>query len=127
MKTFITILLTAAIAVTGTWFYKSHMHIDASLATMSKELEPDHYQCAMHPWIKSDKPGRCTICGMELTPIFAGEKGFDSTGGDSIIPLTQNQIQVMNVQTVAAKTQPFIKTLKVAGTIDDDQHRHRII
>ena len=127
MKTLITILLTVAIAVTGTWFYKSHMHTDASQATMSKEREPDHYQCAMHPWIKSGKPGRCTICGMELTPIFDGEKGFDATGGDSIIPLTQNQIQVMNVQTVAAKSQPFIKTLKVAGTIDDDATRHRIL
>ncbi|MEO7100339.1 MAG: efflux RND transporter periplasmic adaptor subunit [Luteolibacter sp.] len=127
MKTFITILITAAIAVTGTWFYKSHLKTDAGQATVSQERLPDHYQCAMHPWIKSDKPGRCTICGMELTPIFAGEKGFDSTGGDSIIPLTQNQIQVMNVQTAVAKTQPFTKTLKVAGTIDDDATRHRIL
>ena len=29
-----------------------------------------YYQSAMHPWIKSDKPGRCTICGMELTPVY---------------------------------------------------------
>ena len=27
----------------------------------------------MHPWVKSDKPGRCTICGMELTPVYEGE------------------------------------------------------
>ncbi len=127
MKTLITILLTAAIATTGTWIYKSRMNPGTIAPHVSTERKPLFYQSPMHPWIKSDKPGRCTICGMELTPIYEEKKSFDSKGGDSIIPLTQNQIQVMHVQTVVAKTQLLTKTLKVAGTIDDDQHRHRII
>ena len=32
------------------------------------------FQCAMHPWIKSDKPGKCTICGMKL--VAAGAAAF---------------------------------------------------
>ncbi len=28
------------------------------------------YQSPMHPWITSDKPGDCTICGgMKLVPV----------------------------------------------------------
>jgi len=127
MKTFITIILTAALAVTATWFYKTGMTHEAHPSATSAERKPHHYQCAMHPWIKSDKPGRCTICGMELTPIYEGGSGFDQVGGESVVPLTQSQIQVLQVQTVAAKTQPLAKTLKVAGTIDDNPHSHRII
>ena len=26
------------------------------------------WYCPMHPWIKSDKPGVCPICGMALVP-----------------------------------------------------------
>ena len=75
-----------------------------------------YYQSAMHPWIKSDKPGRCTICGMELTPVYEGEGGLD-VGGD-MISLSTSSIRVLNVQTTEVKTQALTKTLTVAGTID---------
>ncbi|MBI5443513.1 MAG: efflux RND transporter periplasmic adaptor subunit [Deltaproteobacteria bacterium] len=29
----------------------------------------EKYTCGMHPWIISDKPGECPICGMKLTKI----------------------------------------------------------
>lgn len=29
----------------------------------------EKYTCGMHPWIISDKPGTCPICGMKLTKI----------------------------------------------------------
>jgi Cu(I)/Ag(I) efflux system membrane fusion protein len=56
--------------------------------------------------VKSPKPGRCTICGMELTPVYEGDAGFDAAGGD-VVPLTQNMIQVMNVQTAEAQVRPL--------------------
>jgi len=84
-----------------------------------------YYQSAMHPWIKSDKPGRCTICGMELTPVYEGESGLD-VGGD-MISLSDSSIRVLNVQTVEVKTQALTKTLAVAGTIDDDDSKHRVL
>lgn len=30
-----------------------------------------HWQCSMHPEVKSDKPGKCPICGMDLVPVYA--------------------------------------------------------
>ena len=84
-----------------------------------------YYQSAMHPWIKSDKPGRCTICGMELTPVYEGQAGFD-VGGD-VITLSTNSIRVLNVQTIEAQVQPLTKTLLVAGTIEQDDSRHSVL
>lgn len=98
----------------------------AATPTASSERKVLFYQSAMHPWIKSDKPGRCTICGMELTPVYDGEQGAGAEDGN-IVPLSQTQIQVLNVQTSETRKQPLAKTLRVSGTIDDDERRHRII
>lgn len=84
-----------------------------------------YYQSAMHPWIKSDKPGRCTICGMQLTPVYEGESGL-AAGGD-VVTLSATAITVLNVQTAEAAVRPLAKTLVVAGTIDDDDSRHRVL
>ena len=126
MKTFLTVLITAILAIAGTWLFKGRGSSNPT-ASEAGERKPIFYQSAMHPWIKSDKPGRCTICGMELTPVYAGDKGFDATGGGSTVALTQTQIQVLHVQTEEAKVQPLVHTLQVAGMIDDDARRHRII
>ena len=126
MKTFLTILITALIAAGATWFTLQKT-APASATEATTERKPSFYQSAMHPWIKSDKPGRCTICGMELTPVYEGEKGFDESGGDNVVALTQNQIQVLHVQTAEAKTRPLVRTLSVSGTIDDNAMRHRVL
>ena len=126
MKTFLTILISALIAAGATWFTLQKT-APASATEATTERKPSFYQSAMHPWIKSDKPGRCTICGMELTPVYEGEKGFAESGGDKVVALTQNQIQVLHVQTAEAKTRPLVRTLSVSGTIDDNAMRHRVL
>jgi Cu(I)/Ag(I) efflux system membrane fusion protein len=126
MKTFLTILISALIAAGATWFTLQKT-APASATEATTERKPSFYQSAMHPWIKSDKPGRGTICGMELTPVYEGEKGFAESGGDKVVALTQNQIQVLHVQTAEAKTRPLVRTLSVSGTIDDNAMRHRVL
>ena len=126
MKTFLTILLTAALAVSGTWYTLRSLPATSAPAAAG-ERKVLYYQSAMHPWIKSDKPGRCTICGMELTPVYEGDKGLDESGGGKVVALTQNQIQVLHVQTAEAKTRPLVRTLSVAGVIDDNSMRHRVL
>ncbi len=39
-----------------------------SAAVQAAQDEPTLYSCGMHPWIISEGPGTCPICGMELTP-----------------------------------------------------------
>lgn len=133
MKTPLTILLTLAIAVPVTWFAARKFHTSGTRSTATSGQPVNggrkllYYQSAMHPWIKSDKPGRCTLCGMELTPVYEGDAGFDATGGGGVVPLTQTMIQVMNVQTAEVQVRPLKKTLKVAGIMDENATRHRII
>jgi Cu(I)/Ag(I) efflux system membrane fusion protein len=126
MKLVFTPLVILA-ALGGGWLLRDHFgSLRSHPPGAAAERKVLYYQSAMHPWIKSDKPGRCTICGMELTPVYEGDKGFDATGGDAV-PLTQSQIQVLGVQTIEARVQPLTKTLHVSGTMDDDARRHRII
>jgi Cu(I)/Ag(I) efflux system membrane fusion protein len=48
----------------------------AACSHSSKEPAPvsgqkiAYYTCAMHPSVKSDTPGSCHICGMELIPVY---------------------------------------------------------
>jgi Cu(I)/Ag(I) efflux system membrane fusion protein len=84
-----------------------------------------YYQSAMHPWIKSDKPGRCTICGMQLTPVYEGEAGL--AAGDDVVRLSPTAISVLNVQTAAAARRPLSKTLPVAGTIEASDTSRRVL
>lgn len=124
MKILFTMILTTVIAVVATTlFISNRQHVHPSSASERKLL---FYQSPMHLWITSDKPGRCTICGMELVPIYHGDKGFDVSSAD-IISLNEKQIQVINVSTTEAKFQPLVRHLEVAGTIDEDPTRHRII
>lgn len=122
MKTICIILITGAIAATATWFLARTAPPPAASAS-----KPLFYQSAMHPWIKSDKPGNCTICGMALTPIYPGDTPVETTGGDDIVALSDQQIHTLGVRTAEAKVQPLNRQLRVAGTIDDDATRHRII
>ncbi|HEX5789832.1 MAG TPA: efflux RND transporter periplasmic adaptor subunit [Luteolibacter sp.] len=125
MKTTLTILITAALAALATWWALKPAASTDTAATGERKVL--FYQSAMHPWIKSDKPGRCTICGMELTPVYEGEKGIDESGDGRVVSLTQSQIQVLHVQTETARKQPLVRSLRVAGAIDDDATRHRVL
>ncbi|MEW6304446.1 MAG: efflux RND transporter periplasmic adaptor subunit [Verrucomicrobiota bacterium] len=128
-KFIITTIFIAALAAGAGWFaarryaMKAHDHGAEAKADGGRKIL--YYQSAMHPWIKSDKPGNCTICGMKLVPVFEGDKGFDTAEG--LVTLSSNTINVLHVQTTPAQRRPLVRTLRVAGVIDDDDTKHRIL
>jgi membrane fusion protein, copper/silver efflux system len=84
------------------------------------------YQCTMHPWIKSDKPGdKCTICGMEL--VAAPASNSATATDPNLVTLTPTSASVVGVQTATVSRASLVRTLRVAGVVDDDDTRHRII
>lgn len=83
------------------------------------------YQCPMHPWIKSDHPGLCTICGMALVPAYEGEKDLEAT--DASLHLPESTIQVLHVAAEPVVRGKLTKTLRLAGVLDDDAGRHRVV
>lgn len=122
------LLVVAALAGAGGWFASRHFsgqHPGGMNTSASAGRKVLYYQSAMHPWIKSDKPGRCTICGMELAPVYEGESGFDA--GEGVTTLGSNIIQVIHVQSDEVTRRPLRRTLRVAGTIDDDDTKHRFV
>ncbi len=126
MKQLLIIFLTAAIAAPAAWFAAKHSPGSGpGGAGDGKKLL--YYQSAMHPWIKSDKPGRCTICGMELTPVYEGDSGFDDAGGDDVTILNQTQIQVLGVASEEVAARPLVRSLAVSGEIGENTSRHRVL
>ncbi len=83
------------------------------------------YQCPMHPWIKSDHPGKCTICGMDL--VIAGQAGSGQAADPNLVTLTPASAAVVGVHTTEVKRAALVRTLRVAGVIEDDDTRHRIL
>ena len=84
------------------------------------------YQSPMHPWVKSDKPGQCTVCGMDLVPVCEGGQNFDHAAS-AIIMLQPGSPNVIGVQTAEVKLQRLARTLRVAGMIGEDESRHGVI
>jgi len=83
------------------------------------------YQCPMHPWIKSGKPGaKCTICGMELV---AAPAGGAANADPNLVTLTPASASVVGVRTAAVRRAALVRTLRVNGVVDDDDTRHRIL
>src|SRR5205809_2040094 len=124
IKLLIRLLIIAALSGGAGWFAARHWPAKPP-ETPSGGRRILYYQSAMHPWIKSDKPGKCTICGMDLVPVYEGETGFDVGAG--LVALRSNSINVINVQTDQVRHRPLHRTLRVAGTIEDDDTRHRIL
>ncbi len=87
------------------------------------------YQCPMHPWVKADRSdAKCTVCGMALVAASAGQgPGTNEPADPNIITLTPAQATVIGVRTTPVVRGPLQRTLRVTGTIDDDETRHRIL
>ena len=118
------ILIIGALGVAVGWYAG---HYDSSVKRGAEGARKIlFYQSPMHPWVKSDKPGQCTVCGMDLVPIFQGGETFDSAAGD-IVMLPQGSPNVIGVQTSEVKRQPLVRTLRVTGMIGEDESRHGII
>lgn len=83
------------------------------------------YQSPMHPWITADKPGQCTICGMDLVPVREGEKGISTDPG--IVTLMPATAQILGVATAPVTRGPLAKTIRLSGVIEDDDAKHTIV
>jgi hypothetical protein len=108
------VLLAAVTGVGAMWMAQRHSPASVTAAAGRKIL---YYQSAMHPWIKSDKPGKCPICGMNLVPIYEGDTGMDTNMTPGTVKLNAGSVSVINVQTETVTNQPLIRSLHFGGQI----------
>jgi Cu(I)/Ag(I) efflux system membrane fusion protein len=128
MKTFLAITAAALMAAAaGWWFGARRMPTDGAHPTASNARRILYYQSTMHPWVKSEKPGKCTVCGMELVPIYEGTSTNAARADSDIVLLPEGSPAVARIKTIAVERAPLVRTLRVAGIIDDDESRHRVL
>ena len=122
MKRILLIMAVAGIVAAAGWFAAKRTGADTTQEpSVGRKIA--YYQSPMHPWITSKAPGRCTICGMNLEPVFEGERGF--AGDEGVVMLGSNSVQALNVQTEVVTNRPLTRTLRVAGVLDDNDSKHR--
>ena len=71
-KTFNALLALVLLAATfqaGAWY---HRRTAVSASTAAASL---YYTCPMHPQYRSDHPGTCPVCGMNLEPMEQASEG----------------------------------------------------
>ena len=79
--------------------------------------DPDtYYTCSMDPQVVEFKPGKCPICKMDLTPVKKknGERRDE-------IQLSEQQIQLGNIQTSAIHNGTIGDQLVLTATLNFDQ------
>jgi len=75
-----------------------------------------YYTCSMDPQVIEYKPGKCPICHMELTAA----KKSSGENKDEIL-LSEQQIQLGNIQTDTIRTGSIGDQLVLTGTLNFDQ------
>ena len=82
------------------------------------------YRSPMHPWVKSDTPGQCTVCGMDLVPVFAGAV----TDGNLLsTDLSDSAKRIVGLATDPVKHKEMTKTLHVSGWLRENDDVTRTV
>lgn len=118
------LILGACLGGAAGWLISQRYHSSPQLGS-SPARKILFYQSPMHPWIKSDRPGTCTICGMKLVPIYEGDDQGGLQKSRAGIALSRQAATAIHVETTPVKRQTLKRTVHVAGVIDDDDSRHR--
>jgi membrane fusion protein, copper/silver efflux system len=123
-KTLIAVTVLAAGAV-GAWIGRNSSGSALHQTTSASARKPLFYQDSMHPWVKAGQPGKCTVCGMDLTPIYEGQSGHGLS--HNFVALSSNNITVLDVQTEEVKRQEVARVLQVAGTLEADETKKTVV
>ena len=80
------------------------------------------YTCSMDPQVVANKPGKCPICGMQLTPVKKG-----TTTGTDDIELSDQQIHLGNILVDTIRKGQINNSLSFTGTLQLNASQTRSI
>ncbi len=91
---------------------ETHAHADAA-----HDGDVAYYTCAMHTSVRSDKPGKCPLCSMDLVPVMRQEA---ATG---VIRIASERRQQIGVVTARVERRALVVSVRAAGKVVADETR----
>lgn len=76
-----------------------------------------YYTCSMHPSVQQPSPGKCPICGMDLTPV----KQEDLDSGTIVVDEVRRQ--QIGVRTAAVERRNVSRQIRAVGQVKVDETR----
>jgi hypothetical protein len=70
-----------------------------------------HYTCSMDPSVEADRPGKCPLCGMDLTPVT------EEHGGPGTVRISAEGRLRMGLQVARARKQPLVRRVVAPGAV----------
>ncbi len=93
-------------------------HEDASLhSTHGHGDDVAYYTCSMHPSVKQSAPGKCPLCGMDLTPVSEAERA----SGQLLIDETRRH--EFGLRTAKVRKRSFPSEIRTVGRVTFDERR----
>lgn len=73
----------------------------------------------MHPWYRSDKPGKAPDCGMDLVPKCADEEEKE----EHLIAISPQKQQLIGIKLTKAKEELIARKIRTVGIVAMDENR----
>ncbi len=118
------ILGTAGYFIYTKWMYLTNSEERANAKKDNSDI--DYYHCGMHPQITSDKPGKCPICGMDLTPVYKSNTMNDSMS-KGMVSIDPAMVQNIGVKTEIVSKRKLTHTIRTIGRVDYDETKQSVI
>ncbi len=92
-------------------------------ANSNKEVSKTQYTCSMHPQIRQDKPGKCPLCGMDLTPV--GQTSSEGLDPNSVM-FTDEAAALADIETIVLWKEDSQKEITLYGNVDINERNSQI-
>ncbi|MCK5135269.1 MAG: efflux RND transporter periplasmic adaptor subunit [Bacteroidales bacterium] len=84
------------------------------------------WTCSMHPQIKLDKPGQCSICAMDLIPLTSMQSAGNDVDPNEIV-ITESAAKLADIQTLVVSRGTPQKSVYLQGKVHTDERNIAVL
>jgi multidrug efflux pump subunit AcrA (membrane-fusion protein) len=81
------------------------------------------YTCSMHPSYRSDKPGKCPMCDMDLEAVYADDRNSPAAKMPEMVHISAEKQQLIGVEYGTAEYGPVSGSIRAAARIEVDENK----